>query len=39
MKLVKDTDNNENLKKISDEEAEEALNEIISENEKTRFRS
>ena len=30
MKLVKDTDNNENLKKISDEEAEEAFKTILS---------
>ena len=30
MKLVKDIDNNENLKKVSDKEAEEAFKTILS---------
>ena len=30
MKLVKDTDNNQNIKKVSDKEAEEAFKTILS---------
>ena len=30
MKLVKDTDNNQDLKKVSDKEAEEAFKTILS---------